>query len=374
MNSWSVNPKWWVFFALAVSLAGCGRGNIEVYRIAKEQPGSQPQPGMPPGQPETGGGTEAPRIQFAVPAGWEQAAPGEMRVASFHVQKEGKQADIGVVPLPGLMGRDLDNVNRWRSTVGLAPVEEAELGKLAQPVQVGDQTAQLYEQAGENPGSGEKTRILAAVLKREGVAWFFKMMGDDELVAHQKPEFIKFVQSVSFQAAAPAGQPELPPSHPPIGDSAMGAAQAAAGPSAPKPNWQVPTGWQEVAGGPFLVSKFLVSGAEGTAVNVSMSPGTGGGVAGNINRWRGQLGLGELSESEISKLVTTVETPGGKAMLVDLSGTDARSGKKARLIGAIVPQTNQTWFYKLMGDEQAVLRERSAFSNFIQTAKYPNAS
>jgi hypothetical protein len=34
---------------------------------------------------------------------------------------------------------------------------------------------------------GDKTRILAGILRKEGVAWFFKMTGPDALVAGQKP-------------------------------------------------------------------------------------------------------------------------------------------------------------------------------------------
>lgn len=157
-----------------------------------------------------------PTLKWTTPAGWEEAPRGEMRAASFRVKGEGgKQADVGVVPLPGMGGGDLDNVNRWRSQVGLAPVATEDLPKLAQAVEVGGQAAQLYDLAGQNPGSGDKDRILAAVLRREGVAWFFRMTGDDELVAQQKPAFVEFLKSVSF-AAAPA-QTELPPSHPPIG-------------------------------------------------------------------------------------------------------------------------------------------------------------
>ena len=97
--------------------------------------------------------------------------------------KDGKQADVSVVPLPGMAGSDLDNVNRWRGQVGLPGVSEAELAKLAQPVEIAGQPATLYEQAGADPGSGKKTRILAAISRRDGVAWFFKMTGDDDLVA-----------------------------------------------------------------------------------------------------------------------------------------------------------------------------------------------
>jgi hypothetical protein len=299
-----------------------------------------------------------------------------MRLASFRVNGPGgKQADVSVIPLPGLGGTDLSNVNRWRSQVGLPAITEEEMTKMAQPVPVAGQTAQLFDLAGTNPGSGDKSRILAALLHREGATWFFKMTGDDELVAGQKAAFIDFLKSLSFTAAA---QPELPPSHPPIGggsNMAQPMTMPAAGsnqPKSPKPEWQVPAGWQETPGGQFLVAKFIIAGDNNTqaAVNVSSSPGNGGGLAGNVNRWRGQLGLDQQSESDIANTVTTQEAPGGKISLVDLTGTDARTGKKSRLVGAVVPQADATWFYKIMGDEQIVEREKPAFVNFVKTVKY----
>ena len=315
-----------------------------------------------------------PSIKYTLPASWQEAPAGQMRVASFRIPgKDGKQAEVGVVPLPGLRGRDLENVNRWRGTVGLRPVTEDELAKLAQPVEVAGQPAQLYEQAGENPGSGEKTRILVAVSRQNNIAWFFKMSGDDELVAQQKPAFIEFLKSVSF--SAPADQAGLPPSHPPIGDATMAPAGAASAPSSSgegKPGWQVPAGWQETSGGGFLVAKFLIPGPDNSqaAVNVSMSAGDGGGLAANVNRWRGQLGLSALAGADLNQAVTAVDTAGGQASVVDFSGKDPRSGQDTRMIGAIVPQGGRTWFYKLMGNAQVVANQKDAFTKFIQTAKY----
>lgn len=357
-------------------LAGCGRNDIQVYRVAKEQPQQPTQAAAMPSKGQDGFGTP-PGLKYKVPANWQETAPGEMRAASFHVQdKVGKQADISVVPLPGLMGGDLEIVNRWRSTVGLAPVKEEELPKLAQPVEIGRQTGQLYEQAGENPGSGDKSRILAAVLRRESVAWFFKMNGDDQVVSEQKPAFLEFLKSVNF-VSGPI-RTDLPPSHPPIGDlNAMPMASGASGSATEgKPSWQVPESWKEISGGPFLVAKFVIAGADNAqaAVNVSMSAGEGGGLAMNVNRWRGQLGLNPLSEAELNKLVTSLDTTVGKAMMVDMAGVDARTNQKSRLIGAMVTQGSRTWFYKLMGNEGLVEREKEAFSKFIQTAKYPNAA
>jgi hypothetical protein len=363
----------WLFLFFAGVLAGCGREDVQVYRVAKEQPQAQAQAAtLPAGHPTSSGAS--PSLKYSLPAGWQETAPGEMRVASFHVQnKDGKQADVGVVPLPGFMGGDLENVNRWRSTVGLPAVKEEELQKLAQPVEIAGQQGQLYEQAGENPGSGDKNRILAAVLRRDGVAWFFKMNGDDDLVAQQKSTFVGFLKSVAF--AASTSRADLPPSHPPIGDSMPMPVAASAGSTEGKPTWQAPADWKEVPGGQFLVAKFTIAGPDNAqaAVNVSMSAGDGGGPVSNINRWRGQLGLGPLSESDVNKLVVSVDTSGGKAMLVDMAGTDARTSQKARLVGIIVPQGNRTWFYKLMGNEQLVEKEKDTFSKFVQTAKYSDA-
>ena len=295
-----------------------------------------------------------------------------MRVASFRVAgKDAKQADVSVIPLPGLAGSDLDNVNRWRGQVGLPGVSEAELAKLAQPVEIAGETAKLYEQAGANPGSGEKTRILAAITRRDGVAWFFKMTGDDGLVAQQKPAFIEFLKSVSFPAAT--AQAQLPPSHPPIDAGSMaGQAGLAASSAQFKPNWEAPSGWKEVPGGQFLVAKFVLPGGGDmpTAVNVSKSPGDGGGLLANFNRWRGQLGLTPVAEADLAKELQSLDLPGGKATLADIAGQDARTGQKARLLAAVVPRSGETWFYKLMGNAQVVQQEKDAFLKFVQGVKY----
>ena len=359
-----------MLLALVTALAGCGRGQIQEYRVAKEQTGAQPTP-LPPGHPDTSG-RAAPGIEFKVPAGWQQAPPGQMRVASFRVPgKDGKQADVSVIPLPGLAGSDLDNVNRWRGQVGLPGVPEAELARLAQPVEIAGQSAKLYEQAGTNAGSGEKTCILAAITRRDGVAWFFKMTGDDALVAEQRPAFVEFLKSVSFSAAD--AQAQLPPAHPPIdGGSMMAQAGAPASSGQPKPNWEVPSGWKEVPGGQFLVAKFVLTGAANAqaAVNVSMSPGDGGGLAANVNRWRGQLGLPPMAEADLAKEIQSLDLPAGKAMLADITSRDAGTGQGTRLLAVVVPRSGQTWFYKLMGDAQVAQSEKEAFLKFVQSVKY----
>jgi hypothetical protein len=202
------------------------------------------------------------------------------------------------------------------------------------------------------------------------------MTGDADLVEQQKPVFVEFLKSLKFQAPLVSGNAvempaTLPPGHPAVGDMTTPAPASVAISHEGQPNWQVPAGWQEVPAGQFLVAKFNITGDGGAtaAVNVSMSAGDGGGLAANVNRWRGQLGLPPISEI----LTTPLDVTGGKAQLVDMNGTNPQTSQPAQLVAVIVSQAGQTWFYKLMGDAKVVAAQRAAFTQFVQSAKYPDA-
>ena len=211
--------------------------------------------------------------------------------------------------------------------------------------------------------AGEPTRILAVIQHRDGTAWFFKMTGDSQLVAQEKPVFVEFLKSVQFapgeaMTARPVTGGVLPAGHPDISTMPADTPPSASS-SEGKPQWKAPSGWKEVPGGQFLVAKFTIAG-EGNAqaaVNVSSSAGNGGGVAANVNRWRKQLGLSELSGDEITKSIQTIND----VTFVEMTGTDARSGQAAALVGAIVLRPGQAWFYKLMGDAKMVAAQKDAF-------------
>jgi hypothetical protein len=418
-------PAWRlpILTVLLFLAAGCHRDDVKVYRIAKEQdqasqpaapalPTDSPNPKLPQGHPDistmpgatlAASASAAPQLTWKTPAGWTEVPPSELRVASFKVAGAGgKQADVSVIPLPGMAGTDPANVNRWRGQVGLPVMTDDELQKSAESIEAGGQPAQLYDIAGQNPASGETSRILGVIQHRDNTAWFYKMTGDAGLVGQQKPAFVEFLKSLNFAAAAstqaemPAGQPatsgdmggllstaaaaqtaqklNLKTGNLGLSDATVlaNAPSSAAVPSVShegQPNWQVPAGWQEVSGGQFLVAKFNIAGDGGAtaAVNVSSSPGDGGGLAANVNRWRGQLGL--QPDTEPLK-PPQIDVAGGKASLVDLSGKDARTGQPARLVGIVVSRPDQTWFYKLMGDAKVVESQKAAFTQFVQGVKY----
>jgi hypothetical protein len=355
---------------MAVALAGCGRNQVKVYQLSNNDFSSSsaaPEATTPSSTPNENNAAQA-QLQWTLPAGWAEVSPTEMSVASFKVQGAGgAEADVSVVPLPGMAGGDAANVNRWRGQVGLPAATPEELQKMAESVTVGDQLANVYDIA----GNGNAKRILGAIQERNGTMWFFKMMGDANLVEQQKPEFEAFLKSLTFTAAA-AQTAELPPGHPPIGGGDMNASMISSA-SAAKPTWTVPAGWQEVPPAQFLLAEYSITGVNGAKaeVNVAQLAGGGGGVLANVNRWRGQIGLDPVDETGLAKLTTTLNVTGGQATFVDMTGTDM-SGQPTRLVAAIVPMGDATWFYKLMGDEKVVASQKDAFTKFVQTTRYSN--
>lgn len=349
--------KCFAALTLLAMVAGCDRDKIKVYQVGKQT---------------------APKVN--APEGWTPVPPGQMRVASFVVKSpDGKQADVSVIPLPGSAGGVPANVNRWRGQVGLPPATEDEIKQSAEAIQVSGQPAGLYDIAGTNAANGEAIRILASIQIRDGMAWFFKMTGDDHLVAQQKPTFIAYLKT--FDPSAAPGPSSLPPSHPPIDSGALppGHPEISMTPETGgeishegQPKWQVPSGWKEIPGGQFLVAKFMLNGDGGAkaAVNVSTSSGDGGGLTENVNRWRRQLALTAVSADELTKSVQTMETSGAKASIVEMSGTDGQTSQPAKVVGAIVPHSGQTWFYKLMGDPKVVEAHKDEFIKFVQSVKY----
>jgi hypothetical protein len=365
---------------LVFSLAGCGRREVTVYEVAKDASPASSGPAAASSAQDPHAGLEMamPSIKWTkLPDGWTvNPNPGSMRAASFLITgKDNQEAELGVIPLGGMTGMDLQLVNMWRGQVKLPEVTESDLASQSAPVKIGNDEGRLFEMASTVPiiDDKQKGRIMVAMLKKEGTTWFFKLAGEDSFVASQKSALEDFLKGVSFVAA-----PALPAGHPPMaGGGGMGMGMMGGGATVPPgsgdhPAWQVPASWTEVAHSPFLVAKFEVAGDGGAKadINVSMSPGDGGGLLPNVNRWRGQLSLGAVDEAALSKLVSDLDLPAGKATLIDFSGSGAENGDAVRCVAIVLPLNGNTWFYKIMGGETLVAREKDQFLKFVQSAKY----
>jgi len=315
---------------LALAAVGCRREAIRVYTVPKEA---------------TAAPSTRPQISWTLPAGWKETGPGEISLASFLISGSGgREAQVSITRLTRLAGRDVEIVNMWRQQLGLGPLSREDVARRLQPVMVGGDPGNLFEiEAKPKDGSGT-ARVVTAMVHRPDSSWFYKLAGDAALVEAQKPAFVEFLKEVRIREPAPEGEE--------TGDATS------------EPKWPVPDQWKKLPSGQMQVAKFAVPsrGSARAEVSISVFPGDTGGTLANLNRWRRQIGLEEVDESGMSPLVSALDPANPEAKLVDMTNNNKR------LVGAIVPRGGRYWFYKLLGDAEAVAPERDAFVALAKAA------
>lgn len=148
----------------------------------------------------------------------------------------------------------------------------------------------------------------------------------------------------------------------------------AAAPSDVGFSYDVPEGWHpQPASSMKLLS--LVAGRppeELTELSVSAFPGDVGGKAANINRWRRQVGLGPIDETAVEGFVTDVSISGKEGWRVDFSGPEGTSerGGASRVVVSTVMIDGKSWFFKLMGEANAVTDELSRYDAFLTSVTF----
>lgn len=349
---------------LITVLTGCKKQEITVYRVPKENRASMALPDA-----KDGSSVPAGNISWTVPAGWQQQAGSAMRQASFRVTgKNGKQADMSVVVFPGDAGGTLANINRWRGQLNLPAVNETEMARLTEKLKGNGREFVIVNMAGPKlqDNADSPSRLLGAILHQGDQSWFFKMMGDDHVVTEQKSSFLAFLKSVQFptETANATGPKSVP--------------VAAADTPPRKIHWKVPTGWREQPAQGMRQGSFLIVGKDARQADVSIIslPGTAGGTLANVNMWRSQLALPPTVEGDLARCTSQIRIADHSVTLVDLvSASPVIDGKyRGRISAAILPQDDQTWFFKLSGEDSLVGKEKAAFLEFVKSVRFSDDS
>ena len=137
-----------------------------------------------------------------------------------------------------------------------------------------------------------------------------------------------------------------------------------------QPKWaELPAGW--TAGAPNAMRKgsWIVSGPGGSKAEIAVTvfPGNVGGTTANVNRWRGQLGLAPAAEADIQAAAQPGKVGADAGQYFRFDSTD---GQQA-MVAMMVPKNDSTWFFKFMGDRDAVNAQTAAFLKFLATSQIP---
>ncbi len=329
-----------------------GRDKLDA--TSAERFGTALPPAHPPTESATSDSNPAGRggeLVWTNPPGWIELPPTEMRYANL--QPAGNpDAECSLSVLPGVVGGVTSNVNRWRKQFGLAEQDEAAIAALpSQPLLKLD--ARRVELEGEYAGMGGGPRkpgfaLIGLIAGFADKMLFVKMTGPKRVVDAERAHFDDFVASLTI------AENEVDPS----------AANPAVGAVAPPPEsgdleFTAPTGWTKDPARPMRLATLRPPGSTDTECSITVLANDGGGLMGNVDRWRKQqFGLPGISNEEFVAL-PKITLLGAEGVLVDLVGAfsdtmNHRSIPQARLLGAMAIVGARSVFVKLTGPEAEI--------------------
>ena len=135
----------------------------------------------------------------------------------------------------------------------------------------------------------------------------------------------------------------------------------------------VPDTWEPGRGSSMRLASYIVHGEGDTKADIFLIVlgGGAGGVLGNVNRWRAQVGLAAVDEEGLSASSSKIATPVGEGTAFDLvAGTPPSDpAKDGRIVAVIIPRAREMWFYKLRGNAELVAREKEGFLRWVASAR-----
>jgi hypothetical protein len=248
-------------------------------------------------------------VAWTAPQDWQPGPEAKMRYATFYLGPREHPLELTVFHFPGAAGSVLNNVNRWRGQIGLREIQETELSQYSKNLQLACGPATLVDMT--NRGS----RGAPAA-----------MPGPDILSRRAESRS-------RLQYATPEGWKEKPD----------------------------PKGIRVVV---FEIADGAVE------AGVTSLGGPGGGVLGNVNRWRGQLHLQPVDDQQLQKEVRPIEVAGTPGHYVDLTGPAAAEKPPVRILGVILPRGEQTWFFTIKGPADLVEKQKAAFEAFVKSVRF----
>jgi len=156
-----------------------------------------------------------------------------------------------------------------------------------------------------------------------------------------------------------------PPESAPAGPMAMADGHA----HGPGLHFTLPAGWTQRE--PARMQLVTITAGQPpelpAEVSVAAFPGDVGGQLANINRWRGQVGLGPIGPELVGEFVEGTTLAGLPGWRVDFTGAGEAP---ARVVVAVVLREGQSWFFKLMGPEASVAGELERFQAFLDSIHF----
>ncbi|MCH7989747.1 MAG: hypothetical protein IID46_11455 [Planctomycetes bacterium] len=248
------------------------------------------------------------------------------RFATLMIETSGRVLELSVTSLPSAQG-DVEgylllNINRWRGQLGLQPTTASRLAQETKKLTLDGATATLVNLLGTSRSSSMGGAPFAS--------------GNSSPAPGQKNK----------RATGPSENPQ------------------------PRElSYTTPEGWSPgklsfLRKAAFeVIDLGLEQKIEITVISV------GGDLLSNVNRWRGQIQLQEITQAELDRDLKTIEVDGDASPYVDLVGPEKPKPRQS-ILAVIATNSGRTWFIKLKGDAELAAREKQNFESFVRSIRF----
>jgi len=129
--------------------------------------------------------------------------------------------------------------------------------------------------------------------------------------------------------------------------------------------WIVPDGWRESADRPPMRHATYHFDDDDGEIEVAITrfPGDVGGMLANVNRWRGQVGLGPVTEADLPAMLDEFTNPGYVGHTIHLEGD-----RSDMLVASIYERNvDRTWFVRVIASPEVAQRVKDEVFAFAHT-------
>lgn len=139
--------------------------------------------------------------------------------------------------------------------------------------------------------------------------------------------------------------------------------------------WTLPEGWIEEPGQGIRLATLRSAGEHPVECSIVSLSGLAGGLAANISRWMGQIGVGAMDEAALEDFIRRLESValknGQAARVIDLTVFQAPDAKDSpSILGAVITMAEKSIFIKMSGTQAGITHHRENFINLLRSMDF----
>jgi len=193
--AWALTP------ALALAFAGC-QPPPQIARYTVPKPESIETPAREPMKPANAGMRPTPaenssseNLKFETPTGWKEIPPSSGIILKALEVVDGDQRIEVTISAAG--GDFTQNMNRWRSQIGLPEATPAEIEAALKPREINGLPAKFIE-IHQPESAANRQSIMGYVIPDGAQTWFIKLRGSTTLAEREREHLEAFAKSVQW--------------------------------------------------------------------------------------------------------------------------------------------------------------------------------